>query len=549
MNSYLALTKLLMKTIAMSTITDKRKKFIFYILLSIVVLFIFIPFVLCCGLFVYSSTITLNEVGYSSIGLEFFCIVLSIFTFTFSFNVLLNQLYFSEDIEHILPLPIKQQVVLLAKFTACFMAENIMEFLLLLVSVLGYCIALNLGIKHILISLVGIVTLPIIPMVYCGIISILLMNFTKFIKNKETIRKISIVFMLFIMLLFVNSIGYLQQFDFDKYIVDFALGNHKFLDIMRIIFPHIYLFVDSVTNCSIGSLILYLCANVLYICILLFVGKLFYYKSVIGLSSKNTDSVSKYKLNTLKENSVFKAYLSKEFKILFRSPTYFINCILINVLWPLFVYIIYKICFSKYSINQIILLRDSNKLFCILTMFIVGVSIIVPALNSIASSSFSREGSSFYFMKYIPVKYGLQWTIKVITSFIVCFIGINVLSLIFYLIIRLSIIKIIYLIIVSALCILFVSLLGVLIDSIQPKLIWDDEANSLRENYNTFMVMGFALLISVLLIFGMYFSLSIGINSLFKEIILLVLLLMIDALIYKICVKDISKNIILQEEL
>lgn len=549
MNSYLALTKLFMKTIAMSTITDKKKKIVFNILLSLVVLFIFIPFVLCCGVFVYSSTATLSEVGYSSIGLEFFCIVLSIFTFTFSFNVLLNQLYFSEDIEHILPLPVKQQVVLLAKFTACFLAENIMEFLLLLVSVLGYCFALNLGIKHVLISLIGIFTLPIIPMVYCGIVSILLMNFTKIIKNKETIRKISIVFMLIVMMLFVNSIGYLQQFDFDKYIVDFALGNHKVLDVMRVIFPHIYLFVDSVTNCSIGSLILYLCANVLYIVVLLLVGKLFYYRSLIGLTSKNTDTVSKYNLRNLKETSVFKAYLSKEVKILFRSPTYFINCILINILWPLFVYIIYKICFSKYSLMQIINYRESNQLFCILTMFVIGVSIIVPALNSIASSSFSREGSSFYFMKYIPVKYGLQWTIKVTTSFIVAFIGINVLSLIFYIIIGLSFIKIIYLILISALCILFVSLLGVLIDSIQPKLIWDDEANSLRENYNTFMVMGFALLISVLLIGGIYFSMVSGISKVFKGIIIIIVLIEMDAIIYKLCLKNISKNIILQEEL
>lgn len=549
MNSYLALTKLFMKTIAMSTITDKKKKFMFYLLLSLVVLFIFVPFVLVCGVFVYSATKSLEEVGYASIGLEFFCIVMSIFTFTFSFNVLLNQLYFSEDIEHILPLPIKQQVVLLSKFTACFIAENIMEFLMLIVSVLGYCLALHLGLKHIIISLVGVLTLPIIPMVYCGVISVILMNFTKVIKNKETIRKISIAFMLVVMLLFVNSIGYLQKFDFDKYIVEFALGNHKVLDVMRIIFPHIYLFVDTVTNCSIGSLILYLCANVLYILVLLLVGKLFYYNSLIGLTSKNTDSVSSYNIKNIKENSVFKSYLSKEFKILFRSPTYFINCILINVLWPLFVYIIYKICFSRYDLYSIIAYRNSDVLLYVLTMFVVGVSIIVPALNSISSSSFSREGSSFYFMKYIPVKYGLQWNIKVLTSFIISYVGINVLSLIFYLIIGLSFTKIIFLLLVSALCVLFMSLLGVLIDSIQPKLIWDDEANSLRENYNTFMVMGFALLISVVLIVGIYLSMIHRYNGLPKVLILFVILIEMNAIIYKICINNISKNIISQEEL
>ena len=174
MNNYLSLTKLFMKTIAMSSITDKKKKLVFNILLAIVVLFVFIPFILFSGLFVYTSTVSLKQVGFSSIGLELLCIIIGIFTFTFSFNVLLNQLYFSEDIEHILPLPIKQQVVLLAKFTACFIAENIMQFLIILLGIIAYCFALNLSLKNFLISLIGIVTLPIIPMVYCGIISILL---------------------------------------------------------------------------------------------------------------------------------------------------------------------------------------------------------------------------------------------------------------------------------------------------------------------------------------------------------------------------------------
>ena len=152
-------------------------------------------------------------------------------------------------------------------------------------------------------------------------------------------------------------------------------------------------------------------------------------------------------------------------------------------------------------------------------------------------------------MKYIPVKYGLQWNIKVLTSFIISYIGINVLSLIFYIIIGLSFTKIIFLLIISALCVLFMSLLGVLIDSIQPKLIWDDEANSLRENYNTFMVMGFALLISVLLIVGIYLSMIHRYNGLPKVLILFVILIEMNAILYKICINNISKNIILQEEL
>ena len=135
------------------------------------------------------------------------------------------------------------------------------------------------------------------------------------------------------------------------------------------------------------------------------------------------------------------------------------------------------------------------------------------------------------------------------TSFLVSFIGINVLSLLFYMFIRLSFIKIIYLILISTLCILFISLLGVLIDSIQPKLIWDDEANSLRENYNTFIVMGFALLVSVLLIFGVYFGMVTGFSRLFKGIVLIMVLIEMNLIVYRICIRKVSRNIILQEEL
>ena len=72
-------------------------------------------------------------------------------------------------------------------------------------------------------------------------------------------------------------------------------------------------------------------------------------------------------------------------------------------------------------------------------------------------------------------------------------------------------------VLISLLCIFFISELGVLIDSINPKLVWDDELNALRENTNNFIVMGITLLIFGIFIGAGYFinKAGVGIDVIF----------------------------------
>ena len=56
-----------------------------------------------------------------------------------------------------------------------------------------------------------------------------------------------------------------------------------------------------------------------------------------------------------------------------------------------------------------------------------------------------------------------------------------------------------------------------MIDSINPKLVWDDELNALRENTNNFIVMGITLLIFGIFIAAGYFinKAGVGIDVIF----------------------------------
>ena len=552
MTNYLSLVKVFIRSLSMTKPSTKKQMIVTKLLLVLVSLLIILPFVVVSGLFIYTVTNSLVEYNYETIGLEFMCILLCVFTFIFSFNVILNELYFTGDIENLLPLPLKPREIVGAKIASIFCAESLVQLLVIFFSVIGFFFALGLSFKNFLLGILGMITLPMIPIIYCSIISLLIMSFTRFIKNKETIRKVGLVFVLAVLMLFVYFLGALQNFDLELYIEGFVNGDQTFLHVMRGIFPHINLFIDILVTGSIRSLLLYILVNIGFIVVLLGLADVCYFKGVVGLSSKDTESKksSSNILNNIKVENPTNSYFKKEIFTLFRTSSYFLNCILINFIWPIFVYVICKLKFPDLTLSKLknLVTSTDNNTLIIIFMFVIGVSILLPALNSIASSSFSREGKNFYFMKYIPMDYSSQVYVKLLVSFIIAFIGVNVFSLIFYLIIGLKVSTAFIFLIISFLAILFICSLGIIIDSINPKLVWDDELNALRENSNNFIVMGISIFMFIVLA-GLCYLLykSFGLALAFTSILLILILL--NAIVYDLNRRFTVKNIVEQENL
>ena len=552
MTNYLSLAKVFIRLLSMSKPSTKKQMIVTKLLLVLVSLLIILPFVVVSGLFIYTVTNSLVEYNYETIGLEFMCILLCVFTFIFSFNVILNELYFTGDIENLLPLPLKPREIVGAKIASIFCAESLVQLLVIFFSVIGFFFALGLSFKNFLLGIIGMITLPMIPIIYCSIISLLIMSFTRFIKNKETIRKVGLVFVLAVLMLFVYFLGALQNFDLELYIEGFVNGDQTFLHVMRGILPHINLFIDILVTGSIRSLLLYILVNIGFIVVLLVLADVCYFKGVVGLSSKDTESKksSSNILNNIKVENPTNSYFKKEIFTLFRTSSYFLNCILINFIWPIFVYVICKLKFPDLTLSKLknLVTSTDNNTLIIIFMFVIGVSILLPALNSIASSSFSREGKNFYFMKYIPMDYSNQVYVKLLVSFIIAFIGVNVFSLIFYLVIGLKVSTAFIFLIISFLAILFICSLGIIIDSINPKLVWDDELNALRENSNNFIVMGISIFMFIVLA-GLCYLLykSFGLALAFTSILLILILL--NAIVYDLNRRFTVKNIVEQENL
>lgn len=557
MNSYLSLTKTFISALSMSKSNDKKRKLIILIL-SIFALFgIMIPGALLLGFFVGISTynLTILNAGsqISTFVLQLVLEVIAIFTFVFGISVILNELYFTNDIEYILPWPLRIWQIVISKFTAAYIGENIMQLAFIVATIVGFGIGANIGIINWFIGICGIFLLPILPMVYCTIICMLVMRFTKIIKNKDSVQKATIFIIFAILIIVLLSVSSLGNFDFNNFSGNVNELSNNYFYVLNILFPTVDLFVKAIGNGDIIMFLIYLLVNILAIIIMLVIAELIYFRGVINLSvNKNSLDVSLDKLiKSVRQHTPAYSYFMKELRILVRTPAFYTHCVIVNFIWPIFVYAVFKA--SDSSITLLWLKENyyaNENIALFMTVFIVGISAFLTSLNSITSNAISREGKHFHFMKSIPLDYKTQLTVKTLVGILFSFIGIMVYFIPVCIFINVNIIHMIGYIILSFLTIIFVAYMGIYIDSLQPKLVWDDELSVLRENYNMFFSMAIVIVFVIVFAIGGYFIL-LNKHLVFGQLFLIFvsILILCNIVMYLISRKSLVNNIIVQEEM
>ena len=118
MNNYKRLIRVFNRDISYEPPQDKIRRVQLKALAAFAVIFIMIPVAVGSGLFTYLMTRSLIRAGHGEFGLLVMYHLISIFTMVFGINVVFNELYFSRDLERLLPLPLKGREIAAAKFTA-----------------------------------------------------------------------------------------------------------------------------------------------------------------------------------------------------------------------------------------------------------------------------------------------------------------------------------------------------------------------------------------------------------------------------------------------
>lgn len=421
------------------------------------------------------------------------CFFLMLITAIFS---TISIFYFSKDNISVLPLPLKPMEVLASKLNTLLAYEYLEEAAILLGPMIVFGIKTNQNFVYYILLLLMLLIMPIIPLIIGCFIIMLIMSFTKGIRNKNIVQIItmllSICFAMSISLFssrastsedpyaLINSANGLVTM-FERYFFTIGLSIKVLID-----------------KNIISLLILILISLAAYILLIMFSQKL-YYKGMLGslfsssgISNKKLDETKAYK-----SNGLLSSYVLKEIRVYLRKPVYLMQLILPCVVMPVLMLIItYSGFKSGYGgdVKELLNTAYLDPTFEDMIYFVFLAIVLFTTMYSFVSNvAISKDGSDASFMKYIPVPFYKQVIYKMVPDILINLTSFILISITAVILLAFPIKYIlISLFVVLPYCICHGAL--IIFDLVKPKLNWLNEMQVVKNNFRFIYSIAFALL-------------------------------------------------------
>lgn len=488
MKEVILLTKVLLKSALNKTNNKKNNK------IGMTILYI-IAFGYLAGISTYISyecILSLSQIHQEILFLQLAFSGIIVFAVIQTLFTSLNLLFFSKDIENLLPLPISPLKIIMAKFNCLIISQYCTAGIILLPLLAVYGILLNCSLSFYLISILVVLLIPIVPVVLSALLVVIVMKFTKIIKNKEAIQYISV----FLIMLFVIAIQFFagnaeQNQVTNQELANEFVANGELINTSSNTFVTTMPAINAIQNYNnfegIKNLIILILETVIvYFGVCKLLAKT-YIKTAIKFVSMGSKKGKKINLSKdFSSGKIWETYVKKEFKILVRNPIFFMQCILPSILFP----VVFSIpIFAEYNTAEFKIAMESfgdvnSKIGFGVSLVLI---ILLYTFNFIALTAISRDGTDSVFMKQIPISLDKQIFYKILPGIIL-----NIIPTVYVLVIE----KILFANVeIQMLVVLFITAfiinvlnnyLMILIDLKNPKLNWTTEYAVVKQNFNMF---------------------------------------------------------------
>lgn len=287
-------------------------------------------------------------------------------------------------------------------------------------------------------------------------------------------------------------------------------------------FSKIVTFISGALSGKILPILVLLAISCLVVFVLIPLVSPLYVKTLNGFSDVKTKKINNDEAEQLikeknKVKSVFSALFSRDVKSILREPSFLANGPLVMILLPtiyififVFTFINQGASFSKISekilefyFNATQQQLESAKY--IVSFIIAGLIFFLGNSSSVACTSFSREGKSLYSLKALPINASTIVYVKFTHAFmyflfavleVIIFFMLFVLALKIDFLLSFAIMYLILGILISVAVSVLLICIDMFIDTVHPKLNWENPIAVFKQNINTFF--GFLLIIAVL---------------------------------------------------
>lgn len=486
MRKYLSLTRVLLKN-SMGMMSDGKSKKALNVFIYGVLAVCMIPLGFTLYMMFNTAMAQLQPLQQEGAVLALGFHISSLVTFLFSIFLIPSIFYFSKDSETLLALPLPPQTILSAKFSVCLVYEYAFTLIVCVPLYIAYANNAAVGIPYILLALVIFITLPIYPLVLSSIITMLLMRFVPFFKNRDRFNMIAGILSIILAFGFsfaMNS-GTIAE-DPNALISMLTQGNNSMISLFSKIFPAIPFAAEALISSDALQLIYYILITCAALAVLVILGKWLYFKGAIGFSETKSSrkELSAKDFARVSRHSKVRTYLIKELRLLIRTPVYAINCIGMCVLMPIMLLVIFITADADVLLQQlpdITPYLDGMLPYAVLAGMASGF--LFSNLNMISSTAISREGTNISFMKYIPMSLKQQLQAKVLSGILMSVISMLLTMVCVYFL--LPIFPLTWYFAAAAASLITIVLgnyASLALDILHPKLVWEQEAAAVKQN-------------------------------------------------------------------
>ncbi|HAE42645.1 MAG TPA: hypothetical protein DCG34_06970 [Clostridiales bacterium] len=458
--------------------------------------------------------------------------------FFLGLTYVLSYYYFSRDTDMLIPLPISGKSIVISKFISLLVFEYFVLGIFIMPIIIINHSLMGGGLIYYLKAVLLFLVTPVVPLTLASIIIITIMKFTNIKGKKDLIRVVSMFLFLFVFLglqiviqraMMNIPFGNEQEF-FSKLFTD----NRYMIDMLGRFYPLSRWVSLSLADNSINALTGitgFLATSAVFFIIMVLFGEKMYLGGIIGgneiQSKKKALSSEEFTKASSRVSKSFMAIFKVDLVTLVKTPIYMFNCVSIVVLVPFIFLVMPALTGVTSDLDVFIGIYQSNvKLFA---FGLAGAYMLFAALNPTASTTFSREGKTFYITRIIPVETrdhiigrAMAPILMQIFTIVVISIGIR-----FYIPIDLS--TLLFSGFLGFAASLPVILSGILVDINRPLLDWDNPQRAVKQNMNVI----FAMAIGALMTLGIGFLTYVMINiKLATFLIFIVDLIIVVALTY-----------------
>ncbi len=427
--------------------------------------------------------------------------------FFFGIFYIMGSFYFSQDLESVVPLPLRPYEVVGGKFAVVMVNEYLTAMPILLPPLIIYGVGTGQGLFYWLKSLVLMLAVPVMPLTAAAIMVMLLMRFINLRRYKDLFAVIGGFAAFAIGIAFSLFVQNVPKNGDPEFIRNLLASQSGLIELIGSRFPPIIWAAKGLSEGGLlgtGYFLLFLAACTLLFLMLLWLSNRVFYKALLAGQevSRKRKSLTDIQLNKQygRASGPVQAIMKREWKLLFRTPIYVLNGLSGSIVGPLIVLVMF---FAKGSDEEAMQLFDViNKPEAAPYVLLggLGLMLFTAGINLVASTSLSREGQTFWITKLIPVSAEQQITAKFLISYLVSAVGVIVTGIIMWAFLKVSPAWVFSAILVGLLGAVPMVALNLLLDVFHPKLVWNSEQEAMKQNLNGGI--GMLLSILVLLVLG-----------------------------------------------